>query len=93
MSLKNEVSSCQEIYYDGDTQVILNQLVSQFNTQFLFKIDTPPQGAVFPLDIATTFFNNLSPDVRELWISEGVQLPPMSPTKTNQQENQCETKV
>ena len=40
-----------------------NQSVNEFYARFLFKIDSLPQDAVFPLDIATIFFNNFSPDV------------------------------
>ena len=46
------------------------------------------KNVVFPLDINTTFFNNLSLNLREFLISEDVQVPPRPPTETNQQENQ-----
>ena len=39
------------------------------------------------MGISATFFNNLSPDVRELLISEGVQFPQRLPTETNHQGN------
>ena len=55
-----------------------NQSVSFFYTQFLFKINALPQDVVLPLGMAVTFFNNLSPDVRNLLISEGVHPPPKS---------------
>ena len=45
-----------------------NQSVNEFYTFFLFKIDALPQDVVFILDIDTNFFNNFSPDVRELLI-------------------------
>ena len=45
-----------------------NQSVNEFYTWFLFKIDALPQDVVFTLDIAATFFNNLSTDVRKLLI-------------------------
>ena len=57
-----------EIYYDKENQVTINQSVNEFYTRFLFKIDALPQELGFPLDINTTFFKNLSPDVRELFI-------------------------
>ena len=47
---------------------MINQSVNEFYTRFLFKIDALPQELGFPLDINTTFFKNLSPDVRELFI-------------------------
>ena len=78
--LKNEVSTCGKIYYDRENRVMVNQSVNEFNTQFLFKIDALSQDVTFPLDIATTFFKNLSPDVRGFLISEGVQVPPRPPT-------------
>ena len=62
--LQNEVSTCQKIYYDRQTSIKVNQSVNEFYTRFLFKIDALPQDVTFPLDIAATFFNNLSPDVR-----------------------------
>ena len=40
------------------------------------------------MDIAATFFNNLSPDVRDLLISEGVQVPQRLPTEIDHQRNQ-----
>ena len=76
------------MYYDKETQVTVNQSVNEFYTQFLFKIDALPQDVVFLLDIATNFLNNLSDDVRELLISEGINLPPSTPTETNHQGNQ-----
>ena len=54
---------------------MINQSVNEFYTHFLFKIDTILQEVGLPLDIALTFFNNLSPDVRELLVSEGVHVP------------------
>ena len=64
---------------------MVNQSV---NDWFLFKNDTIPQDVAFPLDIAAIFFNNLSPNVRELLISEGVQVPPSPTTENNHQGNQ-----
>ena len=43
---------------------MMNQLVNEFYTHFLFKIDALLQEVVFPLDIATKLLNNLIPDVR-----------------------------
>ena len=63
------------MYYDKENQVMINQSVNEFYTQFLFKIDALPQEVGFPLDIAAKFFKNLSPNVREFIISEGVQVP------------------
>ena len=59
---------------------MVNQLVNEFYTQLLFKVDALPQYVAFPLDIASTFFNNLSPNVREFLISEGFDVPPSPPT-------------
>ena len=86
-SLKNEVSTCRQIYYDIDTHIMVNQSVNEFYTRFLSKIDAFPQEVAFPLDIAATFFKNLSPDVREFLISDGVQVPPRPPTENNHQGN------
>ena len=57
------------MYFDKDNQVMINQLVNEFYTRFFFKMDALPKEVVFPLDISATFFNNLSPDVREFLIS------------------------
>ena len=64
------------------------QSVNEFSTRFLFKIYALPQELGLPLDIVATFFNNLRPDVREFFISEGVQVPQRIPTETNHQGNQ-----
>ena len=45
------------------------------------------------MDIAATFFNNLSPNIREFLISEGVQVPPRTRTENNHQGNQRVFKV
>ena len=63
------------MYYNKENQVIINQSVNGFYTRFLFKIDALLKEVGFQLEIAATLFNNLSPDVRELLISEGVQVP------------------
>ena len=47
---------------------MVNQSVHEFYTRFLFKIDALPQDITFQLDIAATFLNNFSPEVRELLI-------------------------
>ena len=52
------------MYHDRETRIMANQSVNEFYTLFLFKIDAPPQDVAVPLDIATTFFKNLSHDVR-----------------------------
>ena len=48
---------------------MVNQLFKEFYTQFLFKIDALTHDIVFALDIASTFFKDLSPDVRKLLVS------------------------
>ena len=65
-----------------------NQSVNEFYIRFLFKIYALPQDIAFPLEIAATFFNNLSTEVRELLMSEGVQVHPKPPNEKNHQENQ-----
>ena len=57
------------MYYDKETQIMVNQSVNEFYTQFLFKIDAQPQDVVLLVDIVTTFFKNWSPDMREILIS------------------------
>ena len=64
---------------------MMNQSVNEFYTRYLFKIDSLPQEVVLTLEISTTFFNNLSPDVREFLISEGVQVPQRITAETNHQ--------
>ena len=54
----------------------------------VFKIYAHPQEVGFPLDIAASFFNNFILRVRELLISEWVQVPLRLPTETNNQRNQ-----
>ena len=66
---------------------MINQSLNQFYTRFLSKIDALPQEVGFLLEISAEFFNNLSPDVREFLISEGVQVPQRLPKETNQQGN------
>ena len=75
------------MYYDKETQAIVNQSVNDFYTWFLFKIDAPPQDVVVPLDIAATFLNKLSHHVMEFLIPEGVQVHQSPPTETNKQGN------
>ena len=53
-----------ENYFDKDTQVMVNQSINDFYTQFPFNIDALPLDIVLLLVIAATFFNNLSPDFR-----------------------------
>ena len=79
-TLKNEVSTCPKIHYDKDKPVMVNQSLNDLCNRFPFKFYALPQDVVFPLDIAETFFNNLIPDVREFFMSEGFQVNPRSPT-------------
>ena len=67
---------------------MINLSVNYFYTRFLFKIYALPQDVVFRLDISTTLLKNLIPDMKDLLISEGVQVNPSSPTETNHQGNQ-----
>ena len=67
---------------------MFDQSVNEFYTRFLFKIGALPQDVALPMDISETIFNNLSLDVREFLMSEGVQVPPRPPTETNHQGNQ-----
>ena len=76
------------MYYDKENQLVIDRSVNEFCTRLLFKIDALPQEVRSPLDISTTFFNNLSPDVMEFLISEGVQVTQRPPTETNPQGNQ-----
>ena len=46
-----------------------NQSINELYIVILFKIDVLLQDVSFPLDIASTFFNNLSTNARELLIS------------------------
>ena len=59
------------MYYDRETHIMVNQSVNEFYTLFLFKMDALPHYIVLPLDIAATFFKNLSTNVREFLISKG----------------------
>ena len=68
-ALKNEVTTCRKMYDEKENQVMIFQSVNELYTHFLFKIDAIPQEVGLPLHTATTFFNSLSPDVRELLIS------------------------
>ena len=72
--------------YDKETKVKFNKSVNEFYIRFLLKIDSLLQDMLLPLGVSATFFNNLIPDVRELFISEGLQLNPMPPIETNHQE-------
>ena len=67
---------------------MVNKSVNEFYTRFLFKMYVLPQDVAFPLEIAATLFNNLTPYVRELLISEGFQVPPRPPIGNNNQGNQ-----
>ena len=63
---------------------MFNKLVNEFYTWFLFKVGALLQDVLFPLEISATFFNDLSPDVRDFLISEGVQVPQRLSIETNQ---------
>ena len=67
------------MYDDKENRIVINQSINYFYTWFLFKIDSLPQEVGFLLDITTTLFNKLIPDVREFLISEGVQVPQILP--------------
>ena len=67
---------------------MVNQSVNELYIRFLFKVDATPQDIAFLLDNSEKVSNNLSPNVREFLILEGVQVPPMSPTETNHQGEQ-----
>ena len=71
------------MYHDRETRVMVNQSVNVFYTPFLCKVDALRQGVAFPLEVAATFFDKLIPGVRVLLVSEGLQVPPISPTETN----------
>ena len=64
-ALQNEVSTFREMYYDRETWIMFNKSINKI----LFKIDSVPQDFILPLEIAATFFNNLSPKIRELLTS------------------------
>ena len=76
------------MYYDKKNQIMVNQLVNKFYTRFPFKIYALQQEVGSPLNITATLFNNLSPDVREFLILEGVKVTKILPTETNHQGNQ-----
>ena len=66
---------------------MVNYPVNEFMPSFSSKL-MHSQKNIFPLDISATFFNNLSPDVKEFIISEWVEVLPRPPTETNHQVNQ-----
>ena len=76
------------MYYDIETCIMVNQSVNEFYNRFLFKIYALPQDYEFPLETYATFFDNVSHNVRKLFISEGVQVTPIPPTENNHQGNQ-----
>ena len=67
---------------------MVNQSVNEFYTRCLLKIESLLQEVVLLVDIDANFLKKLSPGIRELLISEGVQVHPMLPTETNNQVNQ-----
>ena len=56
------------MYYNKETQVMVNNLVNDFYTRFILKIDSLPHNLVLLLDISKTFFNNLRPEFTEFLI-------------------------
>ena len=66
--------------YDIEPRFMVNWSVNEFYTRFLFKVDALPQDVIFSLVIYATFFNNLSPDVREFLI---ILRSPGSPKVSN----------
>ena len=66
--MQNELYTCQQMYYNKETEVMENRLVKQFYIRFLFNIDEFPQDGIFILDIAATFFNNFIPEVWEFFL-------------------------
>ena len=68
---------------------MFHQLVNEFYSRFLFKLDKIPQDIhSITFGHRRTFFNEFSTKVRKLLISEGVQVPPRIPTETNYQGKQ-----
>ena len=68
---------------------MFHQLVNEFYSRFLFKLNKIPQDIhSITFGHRRTFFNEFSTKVRKLLISEGVQVPPRIPTETNHQVNQ-----
>ena len=68
----NKVSTWLIMHYENEIQVMVNQLVNEFYTWFLFNIDSLTQGDIFLLETAAIFFKNWSPKVCEFLISEGL---------------------
>ena len=66
---KNEVATCQIMYYDNENKFMINKSVNIFYTHFLFKIDALLKEVGLLLDISETLFDNLSTDLREFLIS------------------------
>ena len=44
-------------------------------------MDSLTQDVVFPLEIAASFFNNLTPDIIDFLIAKGVPVPPRMKTE------------
>ena len=87
-ALKNKVSTCQKMNYDIETRIMINHSVNEFYTRFLFKIDALYHDVALSLEISATLFDNLSPDIRELLISEGIQVSPRPSAENIYQGNQ-----
>ena len=81
--MEYDISTWRKRYYGKETWITVNQLVNKFYAQFLLKIDALPQNILFSLDISTTFFGNLSPDIGEFLITEGLKVTSMLTTNTN----------
>ena len=86
-ALQNYVSTLRKNYYDKDNQVMVNLLLKEFYNRLLLKIDALTQEIVLPLGIYETFFNNLIPNIRKLFISEGVKPPQILLMETNHKGN------
>ena len=66
---------------------MVNLLLKEFYNRLLLKIDALTQEIVLPLGIYETFFNNLIPNIRKLFISEGVKPPQILLMETNHKGN------
>ena len=87
-ALKNDVSVCRQIYLDKKTLVMVKSNQISFIPRFLLNIDTLLQENIFMMDIAGTFFSNLSNYVQEFLVYKVLKVTKISLTKTNQQWNQ-----
>ena len=60
-ALQNDVAAYRKFYYDKENQVIINQLVNDFYTRFLFKIDAPTQEVGKPSGYCFNVIQQLEP--------------------------------